>query len=76
MIGEATTSGTYIIDLTIMNGKVMTNIIDNTKTQREKSVRFPDVKYEYKVISEEQNEQDPKLFHRRYEIRTEWAWKE
>ena len=64
------------IDLTILNGIVMSPIKDNLKTQREKSVNMPEISYMWRVVSEVQNEEDPKLFHRRYEIREPWGWKD
>jgi dihydrofolate reductase len=62
------------IDLSIINAVHLTPIKDSLNVQKEKRIMFPHVDYAYRVVSEVVNEEDPKLFHRRYEIRPEWGW--
>lgn len=53
-----------IIDLTIFDCFAL-----NQKRKQSLSINMPEIGYVYRVISETQNEEDLKLYHRRYEIR-------
>lgn len=64
------------IDLSIINGVTLTSIQDSIAMQREKTVKMPPITYFYQVVSETANPEDPNLFHRKYIIRPNWAWKE
>lgn len=59
-----------IIDISIING-IHINI-----DKKDKKVYMPNIDYMYQVVSEQINDLDDKLFHRRYEIRKPWGWNE
>jgi len=60
------------IDLTIINGIIVTDIKDGLYESIEKSTYLPEISYFYQVISETQNEEDKSLWHRKYVIREPW----
>lgn len=59
------------IDLTILNGRWVPPVMDTLEIAKQRSVLFPNIPLEFTVESEEINQEDPSLLHRKY-IKSYW----
>lgn len=63
-----------IIDLTIHNHVFLPPIQDGLRAVKEKCVYLPEISYFYSIESENVNENDPTLVHRKYLLRDAKKW--